>query len=112
MPDILAERYNIQYVASGRDLLRELKPSTAKEVVLFVNPDFGLTSIPILTKAEDPPGNASSICGSEKRDVEDWSFGSLEGTQREGDELMKKFVACGLGAYRLHRQSGDKRSAA
>ena len=91
----LAEKYNIQYVASGRDLLRELKPSTAKEVVLFVNPDFGLTSIPILAKAEDPPANASSICGSEKRDVEDWSFGSLEGTQSEGDELMKKFVAWG-----------------
>jgi CHAT domain-containing protein len=31
----LAERYSVQYVASGRDLLRELKPSIAKEVVLF-----------------------------------------------------------------------------
>jgi hypothetical protein len=27
----LAQRYNVQYVANGRDLLRELKRSTAKE---------------------------------------------------------------------------------
>src|SRR6202022_2100193 len=31
-------------LASGRDLLREPKPSTAKEVVLFANPDFDLAS--------------------------------------------------------------------
>ena len=36
----LAQTYDVQYVASGRDLLRELKPSTAKEVVLFANPNF------------------------------------------------------------------------
>jgi hypothetical protein len=39
---LLAEKYSGQYVASGRDLLRELKPSAAREVVLFANPDFGL----------------------------------------------------------------------
>jgi CHAT domain-containing protein len=93
----LAERYNIQYIASGRDLLRELKPATAKEVVLFANPDFGLTSTPMLVKAEDRSSDAGSksIRGSEKRDVEDWSFESLTGTQKEGDELMKEFVGWG-----------------
>ena len=78
----LAQTYNVQYVASGRDLLRQVKFSTAKEVVLFANPDFGLASTEMLAKTEtssSDPGS-KSIRGSEKRDVEDWSFESLEGT--------------------------------
>src|ERR1700737_1423500 len=68
----LAQTYDVQYVASGRDLLREPKPAMAKEVVLFANPDFGLAST-MLVKAEDRPsdGGSKSIRGSEKRDVED-----------------------------------------
>jgi CHAT domain-containing protein len=93
----LAQTYDVQYVASGRDLLRELKRSTAKEVVLFANPDFGLTSTPMLAKAEDRSADAGSksIRGSEKRDVEDWSFESLTGTQKERDELIRKFARWG-----------------
>jgi CHAT domain-containing protein len=91
----LAERYNVQYVASGRDLLRQVKPSTAKEVVLFANPDFDLGSAAMLVKADHRSADAGSIRGSEKRDIEDWSFASLEGTQKERDELIKKFVAWG-----------------
>jgi tetratricopeptide (TPR) repeat protein len=91
----LAQTYDVQYVASGRDLLRELKPSTAKEVVLFANPAFGLASTPMLAKADHRSADAGSIRGSEKRDVEDWSFESLEGTQKERDELIKKFAAWG-----------------
>src|ERR1700730_952029 len=93
----LAEKYDVQYVASGRDLLRELKPSTAREVVLFANPDFDLASAPLLAKADNSssdPGS-KSIRGSEKRDIEDWSFESLTGTQKERDELTKKFVGWG-----------------
>ena len=93
----LAQTYDVQYVASGRDLLRELKPSTAKEVVLFANPDFDLASTAMLAKADDRSADAGSksIRGSEKRDIEDWSFGSLEGTQKERDELIKKFAGWG-----------------
>ena len=93
----LAQTYDVQYVASGRDLLRELKPSTAKEVVLFANPDFDLASTPMFVKADNgssDPG-AKSIRGSERRDVEDWSFESLDGTQNESDELVKKFAGWG-----------------
>jgi hypothetical protein len=46
----LAQTHSVQYVANGRDLLRKLKPSTAKEVVLFANPDFDLVSTPMLAK--------------------------------------------------------------
>ncbi len=88
----LAQTYEVQYVASGRDLLREPKPSTSKEVVLFANPDFDLASTAMLAKADNGSG---SIRGSEKRDVEDWSFESLTGTQKESDELTKKFIGWG-----------------
>jgi tetratricopeptide (TPR) repeat protein len=93
----LAERYSVQYVASGRDLLRELKHSTAKDVVLFANPDFGLASTPILAKADNVSSDPSSksIRGSEKREIEDWSFEGLTGTQKEKDELIKKFTGWG-----------------
>ena len=87
----LAQTYDVQYVASRRDLLRELKPSIASEVVLFADPDFGLVSTPMLAEANNrssDPGS-ESIRGSEKRDIEDWSFGSLGGTQKERDELIK-----------------------
>ena len=56
----LAQTYDVQYVASGRDLLRELKPSTAKEVVLFANPDFDLASTAMLAKADDGSADAES----------------------------------------------------
>jgi tetratricopeptide (TPR) repeat protein len=90
----LDQTYDVQYVASGRDLLRELKPSTVREVVLFANPDFGLASTAILAKGEDhsPDETSKSIRGAEKREIEDWSFESLEGTQKERDELIKKFA--------------------
>ena len=91
----LAERYSVQYVSSGRDLLREVRPSTAKEVVLFANPDFNLGSTAMLAKADNRSADAGAVRGSEKRDIEDWSFGSLTGTQQESDELIKKFVGWG-----------------
>jgi tetratricopeptide (TPR) repeat protein len=61
----LAQTYDVQYVASGRDLLRELEPSNAKEVVLFADPDFGLASTAMLAKAEDrsSDGGLKSIRG-------------------------------------------------
>ena len=91
----LAEKYKVQYVASGRDVLRELKPSTSKEVVLFANPAFDLASTAMLAKADNRSADAGSVRGSEKREIEDWSFGSLEGTQKERDELVKKFADWG-----------------
>ena len=68
----LAQTYDVQYVANGRDLLRELKPSTAKDVVLFANPDFGLASTPMLAKADNRSSDpdSKSIRGSEKREIE------------------------------------------
>jgi hypothetical protein len=77
----LAQRYSVQYVASGRDLLRKLKPSTAEKVVLFADPDFGLASTAMLAKSNSHSSNPGlkSIRGNEKRDIEDWSFRKLRG---------------------------------
>src|SRR5437899_12722498 len=36
----LGQKYSIRYVASGRDLLRELKPGAGSETVVYANPDF------------------------------------------------------------------------
>jgi tetratricopeptide (TPR) repeat protein len=105
----LAQTYSVQYVASGRDLLREPKPSIAREVVLFANPDFGLASGAMLAKVDDgsDPGS-KSIRGSEKRDVEDWSFESLDGTQKESDELIKKFTGWGWTPSDLTKKEATK----
>jgi CHAT domain-containing protein len=95
----LAQKYGVQYAASGRDLLREVKPSSTKRVVLFTNPAFDLALTPMLTKADNRSPDAGSVRGSEKRDVEDevedWRFDSLDGTQKERDELIKKFAGWG-----------------
>jgi CHAT domain-containing protein/Tfp pilus assembly protein PilF len=88
----LAQRYSIQYVATGRDLLRQVKPSAAKEVVLFANPIFDLASTEMLAKPDNRTADAGSIRGDEKTAIEDWSFGSLAGTQKERDALIKKFA--------------------
>jgi CHAT domain-containing protein len=76
---------------------REVKPSTAREIVLFANPDFGLGSTPMLANTDNGSSRADStlIRGSEKRDIEDWNFESLTGTQKERDELIKKFAGWG-----------------
>jgi tetratricopeptide (TPR) repeat protein len=110
--EFLAQTYNVQYVASGRDLLREPKTSPSGEVVLFANPDFNLASKSMLANAGNRSADAGSVRGSERRDIEDWSFGSLEGTQTERDELIKKFVDPGLETFRLHCWKGDKRGPA
>jgi tetratricopeptide (TPR) repeat protein len=94
----LAQTYIVQYVTSGRDLLHQVKPPAAKEVVLFANPDFNLGSTPMLANAGDRSADSALIRGNERREIEDWSFGSLEGTQRESDEVTKEFADWGWTA--------------
>jgi len=108
----LAQRYSVQYVASGRDLLRDLKPSTSKEVILFADPDFDLGSARMLATADNSSSEpvSTSIRGSEKRDIEDWSFEPLSGTQKEGDELAKKFAGWDWSATELTAKEATKQA--
>jgi tetratricopeptide (TPR) repeat protein len=88
----LAEKFAVQYVAAGRDLLQETKLSANKEVVLFANPDFNLMRTGTLVQ-EDPSAIESDerLRGTEKRGMEELSFDPLDGTQKESDALSKMF---------------------
>ena len=104
----LAQRYDLQYAASGRDLLRAPKPSTAKEVVLFANPDFKMTQTVMLAETDNSTADKGSVRGSEKRDVEDWSFEDLAGTQKESNQLINKFNHWGWKAIGFTRKAATK----
>jgi CHAT domain-containing protein/Tfp pilus assembly protein PilF len=85
----LAEKHILKYVASGRDLLREVKPASDRGVVIFANPSFTLSESSKIANAA--PANPETIGATEKRDFENLSFPPLEGTQKECDELKAEF---------------------
>ena len=92
--ELLAEKYEVQYVASGRDLLHQAKPSTVKDVILFTDPNFSApTGTP--AQADHSAVDAGSIQASEKGDIEGWSFEDLRGTQQERDVLIREFTRWG-----------------
>ncbi|MEY2559309.1 MAG: hypothetical protein QOE34_2734 [Verrucomicrobiota bacterium] len=83
----VGEKYSIRYVASGRDLLRNLKPASGPGTTMriFANPDFaGGTGAPAQAQEETGPSPPQS---AETRDLENLSLPSLPGTEKEGDEL-------------------------
>jgi CHAT domain-containing protein/Tfp pilus assembly protein PilF len=85
------EKYSIRYVASGRDLLREAKPTAGPKTTMqvFANPDFGgIAAGPRLE-----PTNTVALRSVEMRDLEGISLSSLPGTEKESavlDERAKK----------------------
>jgi CHAT domain-containing protein len=89
----LAEKYTVQYVASGRDLLREVQPATRTAVIVFANPDFIPRSIHTIAQADGAASNpaAGTLSGTEKRGIEELTFGPLAGTQKECDGLVSAF---------------------
>jgi CHAT domain-containing protein len=89
----MAEKFIVQYAASGRDLMRDSKPAQNNGVIVFGNPDFQLNASKMLARA----GNQTSqngpgmLRGAETRDMEDLSFPALDGTQAECEHLAAKF---------------------
>ncbi len=82
----LAEKYAIQYVASGRDLLRESTPSGSPTTVVFANPDFGSQAI-----AQAPASSSAVALRSlEMRDLQSMRLSALPGTAREAADLEKR----------------------
>ena len=71
----LSEKYSLSYVASGRDLLRESRPSDNPMTVVFANPDFGSQAITQASGTGDLqsirlkplPGTADEAAALEKR---------------------------------------------
>ena len=88
----IAEKYSIQYVASGRDLLRELKPpSDSSAAIVFAAPDFNLSSSQTVADGTSKT-SIGVIRGSEKTYMEDLSFPPLDGTETERAKLTWIFV--------------------
>ena len=90
----LTEKYTVQYAASGRDLLREIQPATRAAAIVFANPDFILrSSNPAVAQADGAASSvtAAALRGTEKKGIEELTFGPLEGTQKECDRLANAF---------------------
>ena len=79
------EKYSVRYVASGRDLLRETKPTSGPTTTMrvFANPDFG----GIAAAQHVDQKNLVALRSVEMRDLEGISLPSLPGTEKESAEL-------------------------
>ena len=88
----LAEKYDVQYGASGRDLLREPKlASDSSPAIVFAAPDFNLSSSQ--TVADGTSKTSIGVMrGNEKTYIEDLNFPPLEGTETERAKLTRIFV--------------------
>jgi tetratricopeptide (TPR) repeat protein len=82
----LGEKYSISYVASGRDLLRENKPSGNPMTVVFANPDFGSQVITQATASSSPV----ALRSLELRDLQGMRLAALPGTAGEAAALEKR----------------------
>ena len=77
----VAEKYSINYVTSGRDLLRVPQPALSKQVIIMADPKFN-REIP-LANHDLPSEDSGMLRGTEKRDIEDLVFEELGGTRKE-----------------------------
>jgi tetratricopeptide (TPR) repeat protein len=83
----LAEKYSISYVASGRDLLRENKPSGNPLTVVFANPAFDSLIISQATASSSSVAQRSM----EMRDLQSRRpLGALPGTEKEAAAIEKR----------------------
>jgi len=92
----VGEKYSIRYVASGRDLLREAKPTAKPKTTMrvFANPDFGgLAAGPRLEQT-----NTVALRSIEMRDLEGISLPGLPGTEKESAALEARAKKSGWQA--------------
>jgi CHAT domain-containing protein/Tfp pilus assembly protein PilF len=82
----LSENYSIRYVASGRDLVRETKPSGNPMTVVFANPQFDSQAITQATASS----NAVALRSLEMRALQSIRLGALPGTAEEAAALKKR----------------------
>jgi tetratricopeptide (TPR) repeat protein len=82
----VGEKYSISYVASGRDLLRESKPSGNPTTIVFANPDFGSQAIAQATASL----SAVALRSLEMRDLQSMWLPALPGTAAEAAALEKR----------------------
>ena len=106
--EFVAEKYSIEYVTSGRDLVRAPQPTQGKEVIIMSNPKFD-RDIEVASRVV-PAEGSGVLRGAEKREVEDLTFEELEGTQKEGAQLLRKFERWGWQTRSLTGPDVSKRA--
>jgi CHAT domain-containing protein len=104
----IAEKYSVQYAASGRDLLRELKPpSDSSAAIVFAAPDFNPSSSQ--TVADGTSKTSIGVMrGSEKTYMEGLIFPPLDGTETERAKLTRIFVDWRSETISLGRKDATK----
>ncbi len=85
--EFLGQKYSVRYVASGRDLLREVKPGPASDMVIFANPDFSGTGRPASTNSSN---NLMAMRSLEMRDLQNLYLPPLPGTAKESAALAEE----------------------
>jgi tetratricopeptide (TPR) repeat protein len=90
----LAEKFRIQYLFSGRELLQEFPPTTNQNVVLFADPDFGATGATQAAQMDEHSASqaATRWRSSEKRSLQGIQFDPLPGTLQESERLLQLFA--------------------
>ena len=94
----LAEDDDIQYVASGRDLLRETAAATNADVVILANPSFDCSLAKEPSNARQGSGISETrggFRGQEMEEVSELDFDPIEGTGMEAKELESEFRKLG-----------------
>ena len=80
----VGEKYSVRYVASGRDLLRESKPSGNSTTVVFADPDFESQTI-----SRSAILSAGALRSLETKDAQKIPLPALPGTREEANEFEK-----------------------
>lgn len=107
--EFVCQKYSIRYVASGRDLLKEVKPtaSEAPTMRVFANPDFAGNGT--AAKPAEQKANAVILRSMEMHDLQGISLPNLPGTERESAALE----ACAKkSGWQLQAYSGLKATEA
>ena len=82
----VAEKYSIQYVASGRDILKTAPAAASNFVTVFANPDFAGK----VTTTKDRSSASLALRSAEMRDIAAISFPRLPGTALEATALQER----------------------
>ena len=85
----LAEDYSIQYVSSGRDLLRDTKLAPNSQLIAFGNPEFNLNAV-AAEKGKLPSAQQIAFRGKTREDLEELGLDALPGTKAECAVLAER----------------------
>src|ERR1019366_10734113 len=80
----LGQKYSLRYVASGRDLLPEIKPAPGLEMLVYANPDFSGKGAVVSTGSTN---NLVVMRSLERRDLQSLYPPALPGAAKESAAL-------------------------